>query len=243
MATVETEEFTIEQLAARAGMTVRNIRAHQTRGLVPSPTVRARTGYYGQDHLARLNLIRELQGAGFNLKAIRQLLNTVPEGAGEEVLRLERLLMAPWEEEEAEIIEATELAERFGGGAKVAKKAEELGLIVPMGDGRYEVPSPGLLRAGESVIAMGVPVEHALATMEKVRRHMRGVATEFVRLFLRDVWRPVARAGLPQDQLPHLRETLEKLRTAAVDVVRMSFQLSIGKAVEDAFEKELENLG
>ena len=41
------EQLTIDQLAQRTGMTVRNIRAHQSRGLLPPPAVRARTGYYG----------------------------------------------------------------------------------------------------------------------------------------------------------------------------------------------------
>ena len=40
-------ELTIEQLAHETGMTVRNIRAHQSRGLLPPPEVRSRTGYYG----------------------------------------------------------------------------------------------------------------------------------------------------------------------------------------------------
>ncbi len=38
--------MTIRELAERTGMTVRNIRAHQTRGLLPPPVVRGRTGYY-----------------------------------------------------------------------------------------------------------------------------------------------------------------------------------------------------
>jgi len=39
--------LTIEQLAADSGMTVRNIRAHRARGLLPAPEVRERVGYYG----------------------------------------------------------------------------------------------------------------------------------------------------------------------------------------------------
>ena len=42
--------LTIDELARETGMTVRNIRAHQSRGLLPPPVVRARTGYYGPEH-------------------------------------------------------------------------------------------------------------------------------------------------------------------------------------------------
>jgi DNA-binding transcriptional MerR regulator len=60
--------LTIDELAQRTGMTVRNIRAHQSRGLLPPPEVRGRTGYYGAEHVARIELIRELQADGFNLE-------------------------------------------------------------------------------------------------------------------------------------------------------------------------------
>jgi len=52
VATPAQSELTIEQLAAETGMTVRNIRNHQSRGLLPPPDVRARTGYYGPEHVA-----------------------------------------------------------------------------------------------------------------------------------------------------------------------------------------------
>src|ERR1700733_10971955 len=68
-------DLTIEELAAESGMTVRNIRAHQARGLIAPPEVRMRVGYYGAEHVAALRLIRELQDDGFNLAAIQQLLS------------------------------------------------------------------------------------------------------------------------------------------------------------------------
>src|SRR5213592_4357756 len=101
--------MTIDELARRTGMTVRNIRAHQSRGLVPPPEVKGRTGYYGEEHLARIELIKELQGDGFNLEAIRRLL----EGAGgssSEVLDFSRALRAPFEDEEPEILDEEEMA-------------------------------------------------------------------------------------------------------------------------------------
>ena len=66
--------LTIEELAAETGMTVRNIRSHRARGLLPAPEVRDRVGYYGQPHLARLRMIQELPADGFNLKGIERLL-------------------------------------------------------------------------------------------------------------------------------------------------------------------------
>ena len=108
-----TAELTIDALARETGMTVRNIRAHQSRGLLPPPEVRARTGYYGPEHVARLRLIQELQGNGYNLAAIKDLV-TRSDGSAEEVLGFARALLAPFEDEAPEIVEAAELVERYG---------------------------------------------------------------------------------------------------------------------------------
>src|SRR5436189_6406428 len=96
--------MTIDELARRTGMTVRNIRAHQSRGLVPPPEVRGRTGYYGDEHLARIELIKELQADGFNLEAIRRLLEGAG-GSGSEVLSFPRARRAPSEGGQPEIID------------------------------------------------------------------------------------------------------------------------------------------
>src|ERR1700735_5821492 len=66
-------DLTIEQLAAEVGMSVRNIRNHHSRGLMPAPEVRARVGYYGPDHVVRLKLVLDMQADGFNLAALERL--------------------------------------------------------------------------------------------------------------------------------------------------------------------------
>src|SRR6476619_6299839 len=123
-----TASMTIDELARRTGMTVRNIRAHQSRGLLPHPEVRGRTGYYGEDHLARIELIRELQADGFNLGSIRRLVDSAG-GSSAEVLDFSRTLRAPFEDEQPEIIGAEEMAERFGGppDERLLARAEKLG--------------------------------------------------------------------------------------------------------------------
>src|SRR3954467_6316041 len=108
-------ELTIDELARVTGMTVRNIRSHATRGLLPPPEVRARTGYYGAEHVARLKLIQELQANGYNLAAIKHLLSRTQEGSAEDVLVFARALLAPFENERPEVIEEAELQERYGG--------------------------------------------------------------------------------------------------------------------------------
>ena len=84
-------QLTIEQLAAETGMSVRNIRSHQARGLLAPPEVRARVGYYGPEHVAQLRLIRDLQEEGFNLGGIKRLLEDT-HGTAERLLRVRQSL-------------------------------------------------------------------------------------------------------------------------------------------------------
>jgi len=66
--------FTLEDLANRSGLSARNIRAHQTRGLLPPPETDGRQAWYDASHLARLRTITALQKRGFNLAAIERML-------------------------------------------------------------------------------------------------------------------------------------------------------------------------
>lgn len=71
------DRCTIGQLSEQVGMTVRNIRAYQARGLLPPPFVDGRVGYYTKIHRDRLTMIRRLRAEGFNLVAISALLTGV----------------------------------------------------------------------------------------------------------------------------------------------------------------------
>jgi DNA-binding transcriptional MerR regulator len=232
--------LTVDELAQRTGMTVRNIRAHQSRGLLPPPEVRGRTGYYGPEHVARIELIRELQADGFNLESIRRLL----EGAGgssEEVLRFTRALRAPFEDEQPQIVPADELARRWGTtDPKLLARAEKLGIVRPLSDGNFEEPSPRLARASAELAALGVPPETALDVAAEIRRHAEGVAGAFVELFLDEVWKPFERAGRPRERWPEVRESLERLRPLAAESLLAVFQLTMSEAVEQAFGRELD---
>ena len=66
--------LTLDGLARTAGTTGRNVRALQSKGLLPGPTLVGRTGEYGKAHVLRLRAVLGLQARGFGLRAIRELL-------------------------------------------------------------------------------------------------------------------------------------------------------------------------
>ncbi len=233
--------MTIDELAHRTGMTVRNIRAHQSRGLVPPPQVRGRTGYYGDPHVSRIELIQELQADGFNLESIRKLL----EGAGgssSEVLNFSRTLRAPFEEEQPEILTEEEFAERWGGPLddRLMARTEKLGLLRSLGDGRYEILSPRLQRAGLELAELGVPPGVALDVVSQVRTSARRVARVFIELFLENVWKPFNEAGRPEEDWPKVRDALERLRPLASEALLVIFQQVMSETVEEITGREIQ---
>jgi DNA-binding transcriptional MerR regulator len=227
-------ELTIDELARETGMTVRNIRSHASRGLLPPPEVRARTGYYGPEHVARLRLILELQSAGHSLAGIKHLFSRTDGSTAEDVLGFARTLLAPYESETPEVVEESELVERFGNGGKLRHKALKLGLIVPLGEGRFEVPSPALLRAGELLAELGVEPERALNLLESISRSTDSIAEQFVKLFLERFW-----TG-PDDDLGEVQAALDQLRPLATEAVVALFHQRMTRRTEKAFSRALE---
>ena len=233
------ERLTIDELARRTGMTVRNIRAHQARGLIPGPELVGRTGYYGEEHLQRLEVVKDLQAQGFNLEGIRQLL----DGAGEnreDALGFTRALREPFADEAPRETTFDELLERWGDLAdlKMLRRAASLGLIRSLGGARLEERSPRLSEAGIELARIGISAERALDTVELIQRHVDAIAEAYVRLFLEEVWQPFEAAGRPPERWPEVREALERLRPLANQAVVAIFGLAMGDHVDEAFGRE-----
>src|SRR5687767_2494722 len=91
--------LTLEELTNRVGMSVRNVRFYTTKGLVPPPIRHGRSGYYTPDHVARLELVQELQSHGFTLAAIERYVSRIPDDASPEDIALHRTMLAPWQVE------------------------------------------------------------------------------------------------------------------------------------------------
>lgn len=66
--------YTLPELAEAAGMTVRNVRSYQTRGLIPPPVRRGRHSVYNSVHLERLRQIHQARQRGASLNLIADYL-------------------------------------------------------------------------------------------------------------------------------------------------------------------------
>ncbi|MEA2425584.1 MAG: hypothetical protein QOH13_1994 [Thermoleophilaceae bacterium] len=244
MRVITDERLTIDELARRTGMTVRNIRAHQSRGLLQPPEIEGRTGFYGPEHVARLELIADMQADGFNLASIKKLLADT-KGSEREMLGFKRALMAPWEDESPEFITAEDLTRRLvldpaAPNPKLLSRAIKAGFLVDLGEGRFEVPSPTLLNAAEELRAIGISIETAIGVLEEIDRSSRSISRTFAKLFLDEVWRPFADAGHPESDWPTVQSAIERVRPLATDAVMAVFRHTMTEAVEQRFGQELE---
>jgi DNA-binding transcriptional MerR regulator len=250
--------LTIDQLAARAGLTVRNVRAYTTRGLLPPPRLQGRTGFYGAEHLARLSVITEMLDEGYTLAAVERVLASAPAGVTESGLALHRALLTPFLPEEPEEIELATLQARTGSELEPALLAElrELGVLEPIGDGRFRVPSPTLLRAGLQVVGLGIPVDQVVHAQREVAVHAQAVAQIYVQLFVGTIWQRLAAPDAPDDRgqttadqpagasiagsleggsldWEQIRQAVELVQPVASQALLASFRLALAGAVAD----------
>jgi DNA-binding transcriptional MerR regulator len=234
-------DLTIEQLAAESGMSVRNIRAHQARGLLAPPEVRLRVGYYGPEHVERLKLIRALQEDGFNLGGIKRLLHD-SDHTVQRVEHFRQALTAPPHAERPQTLTAAELGRRFRVDAaqapQVLERAQRLRILLPAGEGRYEAPSPSLLAVAERVVERGVSLEGALEVFEEIERHCDAVSGSFVQLFMREVWEPFQRAGMPVGQWSEIEQSIDRLRPLATEALLAIFGQRMSAQIDSAFRRE-----
>jgi DNA-binding transcriptional MerR regulator len=233
--------LTIDELAARVGMTVRNIRAYASRGLLPPPRLRGRTGLYDEEHLARLQMVKEMLADGYTLAAVERVLGNAPAGVTAPGLALHRALLTPWLPEEPEVLDRRGLEARSGAPLtdEVLDRLVELGVVAVLPDGRLRIDSPSLLRAGLQVVALGIPPEAVVAAQLKVNEHAQAAARIYVDMFRDTVWRAFADAGQPEEDWPRVQQAVERVQPVASQAVLAAFRLAMAQAVDEALGEEL----
>jgi DNA-binding transcriptional MerR regulator len=228
------DRLTIDELARRAGVTTRNVRAYQERGLLPPPQKVGRTGYYGEVHLARLSIIGNLLDRGYSLASIGELLGAWDSGGNlGELLGFEQALARPWIDEPPGHFSRAELEATFGSHPDTLARAVSMELVVPDGGG-YRVPSVKALAAGAELLAAGMPLDAVLDEAAALRADADRIAARFVGLFLQFVWEPFVAAGMPSDQLPRITELIERLRPVATNSVVPYLALAMHRQVNAA---------
>lgn len=213
----EPELITLDDLTQRVGMSVRTIRFYTTKGLVPPPIRRGRSGFYTADHVARLELVQELQDHGFTLSAIERYVAGIPADASTEDIALRRSMLAPWQADRPALLTHDELCRRADRdlGEDELHTLRALGVLAREEGGRYAVATSQLSGALR-LLDLGFPADAAEAAAKVYRDHGRQIAEELNELFRTQVWPRYKEAGTPPATIRQMVEHIKPLSVASL---------------------------
>lgn len=216
------EAYTVDELAAAVGLTVRTTRYYATLGLLPPPERRGRVAFYGPLHRARLELVRALQDHGFTLQAIERFLGSVPDDAGIEDLALQRAMLTSWSGGPSERLTRAELDARAGRELDDAEVEllERMGVVDRSGDRYLPLPS---LAIGVELLDLGIPAGAAGAAAESIRGHMESLVDDLTRIMRTDIL-AAYRAEHSPEEAARLEQALPRLRQLTLEAIVAGFQ-------------------
>ena len=238
-------EVTIDELATRVGMTVRNVRAYASRGLIPPPRLEGRTGYYGEPHIRRLQLVRELVERGYTLAAVEKAVLARPDATASHALDLLDVIDAPLRtEEEPEVMSVETLLALSGldRDERLIGRLVELGLAQRQEDDRLLVLQPTVVRAGTQAISIGLDPESVFDMLPVMSEHLRAIADLFVKDVRTQIWQPFAEKGMPDDQWDPMLRVISVLMPVASQAVLSVFRRELSESIAEALGDELDQL-
>lgn len=224
------EELTVDDLAARTGMTVRTVRFYVGEGLLPAPARRGRIAYYGTQHRMRLELIRELQDHGYTLAAIERVLERIPHDASAADFAVQAAMLAPWSPERAEELDRASLERR--SGRRLSRDEIDLlvalGILERVGRGRFRT-TPSTLGMGIEMLDLPVSAAVLREAAQVIHEHAAAVAEGLADVFRRGVWEPFHR-GDDSDR-DQLATVVSRLRPLTVQGLVNAFGQAADRAV------------
>jgi DNA-binding transcriptional MerR regulator len=216
----EKREYRMEELAERAGITVRTLRFYRERKLIHPPRREGRIAWYDETHLARLRTISALLERGHTLNGIAELAEAFDHGRNVgELLGLG----APTEETPVRLTPEA-LADYFGDQATPENFAASLELGYLGTDGGEIVHiSRRLLDVTAALVREGIPLADVLAAGRRVREHTDALAELFTDLVITE---------------GRTTEDLQRLRPLAKSVVEAELSMAMDRRLQQGGGQE-----
>jgi DNA-binding transcriptional MerR regulator len=208
----------VEELAAEAGVGVDTIRFYQAQGLLPPPQREGRCGYYGAEHRARLERIRDLREQGFSLAQIGRLLSHPEVEAREPLLRA---LVA--KSVGGRSYTRAELAAAAGVPEALVRSVEAAGIVGPAGSGedvRFGEADVTMARTARELLESGLPLPQLLELALRHANHVQDVCESAIDLFDDHVRRRGPAAG----DAEAITEAFRTLLPVVTRLVALHFQ-------------------
>lgn len=175
--------YRVGELATAAGVSVELVRSYQSKGLLPPPRHRGRIALYGERHLERLRVIRDLKARGYSLRAIAGVLDA--DGAREREGPDPLAQLAP---ASRELLTLGQIAQRSGVPPGMLRSLEASGVIRSLpgaGGARYTEEDVAAIHMLLQLIGTGLPLEEFLTLARGLIQPMETAAAEAVSAFRR----------------------------------------------------------
>ena len=232
--------LTIDELAARTGVSSRTIRFYQSHGALPHPRRHGRTAIYDHSHVERLRLIAELQDRGLRLDAIRDLLGRADgqQLSVSDWLGLQDRLEAPWSEERPDVVSEPELVQLVGDRPPgTLAGLVRGGFVVRSGDSMpptYLVRSRRLLQMALALLDAGIDLDLITDAERTLRKRIAQASDELVALVATEAERRlVEEGGKPED----LAAAVDALRPVASEATSIILAQEIERAIRTTLER------
>lgn len=253
--TAAADEFTVEALSERTGVSVRNVRAYQTAGLMPPPRLQGRTALYNAEHLGKLELIRDLRKQGFKLDTIKDMLTGTPDGAWTEYSLVSHLFSTTFftvEQPQRKAI--SEMASHWAQPATQQQKdrLSENGLYRAVGPDEVEMLSPALERIGIQLAELDVPLDTVLDLQDELIRHSRSIARAYVEQLFIAMVRTVTQTHAQRGEAASgnlgvdlrlaevIKALFDRLRPLAIGSVSAAFPVVLQQEFDRAIQMQLD---
>ena len=223
--------YRIDDLARASGVTVRNIRAYQERGLLPPPQRVGRTAVFDDTHLSRLKIITSMLERGYTAGNIREMLHAWENGHDlGQLLGLESALVPAVDE--PQVVTAAE-ARRLAGGEDDLALLVEAGLVEPAGQ-KVRVLRPRLLEAFTEMRGYGMPTEALVAVHRRTVPAVDEIARVLVGAGTKQLAPRFFGDGAPSSaEVGELVELLTRFRALAMSAVTASVAVAIEREIEE----------
>jgi DNA-binding transcriptional MerR regulator len=226
--------MTVDELAAVAGVSVRTVRFYAAKGLLPPPTLQGRLGLYSADHLARLQLVRDLQAKGFTLTAIAEYLARMPEGASATDVAVYGALLSPWVADAPEELSRDELDR--AAGRRIDDDALDglvaAGIVRVLDDGRVRLRRADL-DLGLQWLELPLPRTMLERSRELIDGATGQLAEDLGELLRRELLDPYLQGELPPEQRDALSDVIARLKPLTMQAVMTAMERSVDRAVRD----------
>jgi DNA-binding transcriptional MerR regulator len=236
-------ELDVDELARRAGTTVRNVRLYQERGLLPKPERRGRRAVYSEEHLSRLQLVLRLMGRGYSLAAIKDLTEAWDRDHDlGHVLGLKEAVGTRFNREDPLRVTLEELRALYPYTDEDLDETIErdtaMGILVRDGDD-FVIPSPAFFTIGATLVEAGIPMLVVEAMAERILTSTRQLADGFVGMFLEQIWAPYDAAGKPPEEAAHVLELIDRLSPLVSEATIAALGLSMQERIDQALMGEI----